>query len=206
MLSRIHLFTALALAIIASAFIGCNGDTPATGTLPIAAAPPAGISSFTTESKAQDLALPPTAGFIGTISIPAALSNPGTTVKIYSGISPPTGTPIMQGSASGSQPAPTPLLYLAMTPQSEVRLSEAPSFSITLPEALPTSSDAFYIGFFDPSNPLAGYQPVFEGPAAVSGQTADFFTASSGALNFKADLTYCFSLYELPIPTPSPSP
>jgi hypothetical protein len=193
------------LAGIAVFLSDCGGSAPATGTLPVASAPPAGTSTFSTTSAAQTVPLPPTAGFTGRTSIPGVLGGTVTTVTLFAGISPPSGTPIMQGTATANQPAPIPLMYVAMTPAAEVQFSSAPSFTLALPAELPTSGFNFFIGYFDPANALDGYQPAFEGPASVSGQTLTFSQNASG-LTFKAGRTYSFSLYEVPLPSPSPQP
>lgn len=111
----------------------------------------------------------------------------------------------MQGSAIGNQQAPIPLFYMAMTPSAAVQLGGAPAFSLTLPSYLSTSGFNFYVGYFDPSNALNGYQLNFEGPAAINGQTVSF-AESTQSLSLKSAATYSFSLYEIPIPSPSPTP
>lgn len=198
------LVPAFALAAVAAILAGCNGDALATGTLPVATPPPPGRSAFSTAVHRERLPLPPTAGFAGRIFIPAA-SIAGTRVKVFDGISPPFGTPIMQGSSYGSALAPIPLIYVAMTAAAKVQFSAAPGFWLTLPAMLGTSGFNFYVGYFNPRKPLSGYESSFEGPAVVSGQQIRFSEGFS-PLKFDAHQTYCFAVYEVPIPTPSPSP
>lgn len=198
------LVTACALGSVAAILADCNGDAPATGTLPVATPPAPGRSAFSTALHRERMPLPSTAGFSGRIFIPAA-SIAGTKVNVFDGISPPFGTPIMQGSSYGSELAPIPLIYVAMTPAAKVQFSAAPGFWLTLPAALGTSGFKFYVGYFNPNKPLSGYETAFEGPAVVSGQQIRFSERFS-PLKFDAHQTYCFAVYEVPIPTPSPSP
>lgn len=195
---------AFALAVVAAALVDCNGDAPATGTLPVATPPPPGRSAFYTALHAKRMPLPRTAGFTGRLFVPGALTA-GTKVTVLDGISPPVGTPIMQGSEYGSEPAPVPLLYVAVTPAGNARFRAAPGFALILPPALGTPGFKFYVGYFNPNEPLSGYQTAFEGPATVSGQRIQFSRRLS-PLELDAHRTYCFAVYEVPIPTPSPSP
>ena len=200
-----RIFTA-SIALAALLLAGCGGgsDAPAAGPLPTSSPPPSGTSTLTLGSMVQAVQLPATAGFSGSIYFPNATTGAGTSVSLFAGISPPLGTPIMQGSVIGNQPAPIPLLYVTITPSAPAQLAGAPAFTVTLPSYLSTSGFMYYVGYFDPSNPLNGYQPAFEGPGSVNGQTVGF-TQPTRNLSLKSAMTYSFSLYEVPVPSPSPS-
>ena len=182
---------------------GCTGGkTPASDPLPSLSPQPSATSTITLRSRIQALPLPCSAGFTGSMYVPNATIGAGTNVTVFAGTAPPIGTPSIQGSTTANQFAS--LFYVTMTPSAEVQLGSAPGFTLTLPSAVLTSGYKFYVGYFDPASAINAYQTSFEGPAIVDGQTVAFAPAI-GSISMQPAVTYSFSIYEVPIPSPSPS-
>jgi hypothetical protein len=64
---------------------------------------------------------------------------------------------------------------------------------------------AYYLAFYDPTNPGLGLQLGFAGPAMVSGSTLTFISSTS-SLTLVAATTYIFVLYGISSSAPSPTP
>jgi hypothetical protein len=94
---------------------------------------------------------------------------------------------------------------LSITPSSSFTFSEAPGFTLTLPDSISTAGQDFYIAIFGPG--ATSWQLAADGPAQVSGQTITFPPQPGAQVTLTAGQTYYFAFYSVPTPpSPSPSP
>jgi hypothetical protein len=89
------------------------------------------------------------------------------------------------------------IYYLVtITAPINVSLSALPSFSITVPQTIPTSGQLFYYGISNPAATTPGLSFQTQGPAAVSGSTLTF-AASPTPLTFTKGQSYTFAFYSV---------
>jgi hypothetical protein len=110
------------------------------------------------------------------------------------------------------------ILYFGLAFTQTVVLHSYPSFEVLFPPGFLPSGAAYYLGLYDTSNPGAGWQFPWEGPAAIVSGNVLIFTGLSQPFTFKAGVRYYFELCvvsaratpsprpSIPPPTPSPSP
>ena len=140
---------------------------------------------------------------------------PGTQIATQLQNTAPVGLPTLQSvfkrdasvSASSSS-AISVVTYLYILFNEDVMLSQAPSFSFTLPSADVVSGAKYYLALYNPNVPSLGWQLGFEGPGTVSGNAVTF-TGGSSSVYFQAWTAYYLGLYAVPAnastPTPAPS-
>lgn len=101
-----------------------------------------------------------------------------------------------------SSSAPAPILVIQPVFSGQVTSSHG-QLQFTLPPADISAADAYYIAYFDPNNPAAGWQLGWAGPAIVSG---DNLTFTSGNVIFEPHTTYALVVYAAGISAPTPTP
>jgi len=194
------LFNAFALLFgtllaIAACSRSHGGTTPAVPT----PTPPTSVT-FTVAAGGSTQSIPGAFGFTGTATFPRATAGVGATFTISeSGFQPPSGVPIL-----GLPNAP--LLYFTFSATQAVTFTGFPAITITIPSSITTTGQVFFLGFFNPSNPAAGWQTSFRGPATATGQTVSF-TGTSTPYSLPANANLAYVLYALPMgSTPTPPP
>lgn len=193
---RAALFTLATVFTLAACSKSNGGVTP-----PAPTPTPANSVSFTVNATGTAVTLPTAYNLNGTVSFPAATKGAGTTLTIAeTGGSPPAGLPNLN--------APNiPVLFFSFNDASDVTFSGFPALTVVFPSGYNIASSTFYLAFYDPKNPSAGWQTNFGGPATVSGQSVNF-SASTTALAMTGGQTYNFAVYALqsgPTPTPPPN-
>lgn len=138
---------------------------------------------------------------------------PGTQIATQLQNTAPAGLPTLQSvfrrtntSASASSSSPISVVaYLYILFNQDVMLSQAPSFSFTLPSADVVSGAKYYLALYNPNVPSLGWQLGFEGPGTVSGNAVTF-TGASGSTYFQAWTAYYLGLYAVPATQAAPTP
>ncbi len=161
--------------------------------------PPTSVT-FTIAAGGTSQAIPGSFGYTGTVAFPRATAGAGTSFTISeTGTEPPTGAPSL-----GLPNAP--LLYFDFVAAKTVTFAGFPSITITIPSNIVTTGEQFFIAFFDPTNPAAGWITNFRGPGTLNGQTLSF-PGNSTPTTFKAGASYDYVLYAVQQgATPSPPP
>ncbi|GAC1503026.1 MAG: hypothetical protein NVS1B14_08170 [Vulcanimicrobiaceae bacterium] len=181
------------------ALAACSSRQYNTGlVVPSPSPTPQSSTTFTVAAAGSTQALPAGYNIPGNATFPNATSGSGSAFTIAeTGNAPPTGLPNLN-------PPNVLLLYFSFSDPTSVTFTGFPGFSFTLPAGVNTSTQQFFIAFYDPKNPAAGWQTGFSGPASVSGQTLTF-TGSSTPFAMTGGSTYNFALYAIPTgPTPPP--
>jgi hypothetical protein len=161
------------------------------------------------------LKLPATSDTSGEADFPAAgaVIAPGTVVQalftnVFSSNLPALSRPVRltQQRASLAAGTKSHVLEVQLTFTKTVVLTSQPSFIFLVPAALIPSGTAYYLAFYDSSNPGQGWVEPYEGPAQIRGATISF-TGQSEATTFVAGVVYYFDVYVVSVDaTPSPRP
>jgi hypothetical protein len=151
----------------------------------LAGSSPGSVSVTHSSGYAANITLPTTSdGSSGNIAVSIATTLP-------SGVTSPATmkrTPLTIGATISS------LVFVVLTPSTNVTFSASPGFTFTLPSgvALATGSSAF-VGFYDPGQSATGWITLL-GPGTVSGRSIAFPSAS-GTFTLKAGASYVFVLF-----------
>ena len=168
---------------------------------PTASPTPTNSLTFSVAAAGSTQAMP--AGFTvaGTATFPNATVGAGSNLTITETATTPSGLPNLNAPNAA-------IIFFSFAPAANVTFTGFPGFSFTLPAAISTTNEQFYIAFYDPKNPSLGWQTGYRGPATVSGQTLTF-SGNSTTFAMLSATTYNYVLYELasgPTPTPFPNP
>ncbi len=90
-------------------------------------------------------------------------------------------------------PNAVPLLFLTVTPGTNVQLGAGTSFVFTLPSEYVVAGTRYYVAAYDPGNPTAGWTLGYTTPAAITGDTLTMTSRISRFL--AAGIAYNFALY-----------
>lgn len=161
------------------------------------------------------VALPTGGPVTGSMSIAAsgAAIAPGTRVATQLQNTAPAGVPTLasllrtahvSGTAQGG-PAVSVITYLYILFNEDVLLSQAPSFTFSLPSSYVLPGASYYLALYNPNLPSLGWQLGFEGPGTVSGSSVAF-TGGSSSIYFQAWTAYYLGLYVVPAGTSTPTP
>ncbi len=119
----------------------------------------------------------------------------------------------VQGRAVREDAHKDVIAYLKMEFSADVTLPQAPAFSFVIPRTLPTAGVSYWLAFLDPLRTAAGWQLAFEGPATVSGTTANgkpatqlAFASNGQPITFVANQKYYFAVVGVPAVAASPTP
>ena len=156
------------------------------------------------------------------IGFPSNNAPAGTTVTVGSQLAPPPGVPAAasvarsvmvaggrqpqavasSGATPSSTASPAVLQYIVTAPSNSFTLNGAPVFNFT-GTFDPTLS--YYMGFYNPSNPAAGYS-LIEGPGTFTGTSTLSFAGTSVPLALTGGQQAVFALLAFSVaPTPAPS-
>jgi hypothetical protein len=208
----------LLFMVAVTALVACGGGGGSGPGAPAIVATPTSAPAAAPTAAATVVPLNGTAGFPQTIALPVVGGYSASVVLTPA--SPVNGAAAaftVGTSVPNGAPAPTdsdlPLLYVGVTPSSDVALAGTPAFSVTLPSdvlqsvlrSAAASPYAIFLDFFDTKNPGNGYQ-AGGGGCAISGTTVTC-TGGFSLLALLANVLYVFELKRHPIPaTPSPGP
>ncbi|MDB5042280.1 MAG: putative subtilase-family protease [Candidatus Eremiobacteraeota bacterium] len=174
--------------------------TPSTSTGSFAVSPASGGST----------SLGPVAGpqgnYTGTVGFPTSTSGSATVTATLSSTL-PSGAPAL--SAMRRKPAAigvagiAPLVYLTLSASAAISFANTPTITVVLPLTVTPSS--VYLGLYDPSQPLSGWNFVQITPTVSNGNTLTFSTTVASVGLTAGSSTY-FALFASPLALPTPSP
>jgi hypothetical protein len=208
-------FTALFIlvALGLSACGGGGGTTPSGPGAPQQPSQPATATSthtYTLGTAASSYAIPPLAGFSGSVAMPAATVPAGTNLQLTSALTPPAGVPVVPTAVRRPKDAGTLNVYFYTTIQlsATITFQSLPGFSLTLPDTINPAGQQFFYAV-STSTPNSGAVQSFgtQGPATVTGQTVTF-APSNTPLTLLAGTPYIVAFYATSTtatPTPPPS-
>lgn len=228
----------LGFAVLSASLVACGGGggtgnpIPTATSTPTAAPtnPPINPGSFSAGPQSNPI---PSSGTQATIPVPSAGGISGSVGVSLTGASVPantTATDSLTSTAPGNAPVlsvgripeaarhtmsgglsnATVIAYASMEFNNTVTFQTLGQFAFTLPSTLIVPGANYYIAFYDPTQPQAGWQADFAGPAAISGTTLTFTPTITAPITFQANTTYWFALYAISSavsqPTPGPTP
>ncbi len=132
---------------------------------------------------------------IGTgLTLPPATSGSGTiSVQAIAPASAPSFPPLPAGS--------TPLAYYTATASAALTLGSSPQFNVTLPSALASSGNQYYMALYDPTKPTLGWQLRTLGPGGVNGSLI-MLRGSTLPATIASGVAYTYVLYQQPATGP----
>jgi hypothetical protein len=198
-------FVATAVAVLAA----CGGGGGGGGVLPSApaTATPQAVTSasvtyaFPTSGGPFSEQLPAYHEYLGTLLLPIVTSPAGTKETITVSTTLPSGAPQLQSVRRGAMSYDNAAIeYVTLTYGNAVHMNALPSFQFSLPSTISTTAEHFYVAFYDPGDPAAGWQDAAIGPAHASGQVLSFGSPNPPAygarqFTFLANKNYLFALY-----------
>lgn len=146
-------------------------------------------SSITPSAQATSAPLPSAGGITGTIALPSVTGTPAP-ISVTSSTTTPAGIVALQGHLRGprSTSANTPLLYVTLTPGSDLSLDGLPGFTLILSNPLPANTPVYVAQ-------LQGTQWVTVlGPVSVSGSSVAI-PGTSQTLTLRANQPAYFAVY-----------
>jgi len=187
----LSLFVFFAVAV---SIAGCSSSS----SVPTLAAPAASASAtLLAGSSPGSVSVTHSSGYAANITLPKTSDGSSgniavsITTTLPSGVTAPTTmkrTPLTIGATISS------LVFVVLTPSTNVTFSASPGFTFTLPSgvALATGSSAF-VGFYDPGQSATGWITLL-GPGTASGRSIAF-PSTSGTFTLKAGASYVFVLF-----------
>lgn len=181
--------------ILAFAFTGCGGSTNST---PVPASALANPSATVTAGAAPGSAsVTHPSGYGANITLPITSDGSSGSVAVSITTSLPSGL----ASLSSMKRTPktigatlTPLVYVVLTPTTNLTFSSTPGFTFTLPSATAVAAgSSAWVAFYDPAQSASGWLTIL-GPGNVSGHTIAF-PAATGSVTLKAGTSYAFALF-----------
>src|SRR6185312_3584334 len=179
---------------VAVSIAGCSSSS----SVPTLAAPAASASAtLVAGSSPGSVSVTHSSGYAASITLPTTSDGSSgniavnITTTLPSGVTAPTTmkrTPLTIGATISS------LVFVVLTPSTNVTFSASPGFTFTLPSgvALATGSSAF-VGFYDPGQSATGWITLL-GPGTASGRSIAF-PSTSGTFTLKAGASYIFVLF-----------
>ncbi len=215
----------IAVALASALFAACSGSvtgptvphvTPQPNPTPpaIPTVPSFNAQTVSSVTAGGTIALPSAAGFSGALSVAqGVIVHPGVSAVTTLSNRPPSGAAVARvRRVRALRPQATslqvPILYATLKATGSFLLPSGTHLSVTVPTAYILADTVYYLGLTDPSDPQAGFQAAFAGPAAISGDTLSFTTANTWSV--PGGVPETLELYALsafaPQPTPPPPP
>lgn len=177
---RLPWTSAAMLVVFLAACGGGGSSSPGAGTIPAPPAPPSSsnTASYTLQTQAASVALPPVNGYTGTIAMPMGTG----TVMITSMMQPPSGIPAPSGV--------TPMMYVQfMASGGPVSMRQTPGFNMDMMSSSMMGSQPYYMAQY-----MNGTWTTVEGPAMMSGTSMMMNPATMPVSLANGQIT-CFVYY-----------
>jgi hypothetical protein len=202
-----------------SAAAACGGGsvnyTPIQPRVPQSVTTSVPLSISTSGPAIAAAPLPAPSGYTSQLTVPIVSAPAGTTVQFVSSVTLPASLPALQSlsrvasSVRGPQSAGnlTPIFFDSMVPSASVTIAGDIVESQVFPSGTLSAGTAYYLGFYDSTQPGAVWQTI-DGPVTTSDGVTLTFGGRIKSFTLQAGKVYGFAIFALAsvAATPPPAP